>query len=124
MWSNNHFDRYFIGLDRIAERMSTLAQETQKAVSNYPPYNLKKIDDNTAENVEIIIQLAPNVSPDQTIDALYAFTNCEVSVSPNSCVIDDGKPRFIGVKELLNISTENTLNLLKKELEIRKEELL
>ncbi len=85
---------------------------------------IKKIDDNTAENVEIIIQLAPNVSPDQTIDALYAFTNCEVSVSPNSCIIDDGKPRFLGVKELLRISTKNTVGLLKKELEIRKQELL
>ena len=85
---------------------------------------IKKIDDNTAENVEIIIQLAPNVSPDQTIDALYAFTNCEVSISPNACIIDDGKPRFIGVREILKISTENTVALLKKELEIRKEELL
>lgn len=85
---------------------------------------IKKIDDNTAENVEIIIQLAPNVSPDQTIDALYAFTNCEVSVSPNSCIIDEGKPRFLGVKELLKISTKNTVGLLKKELEIRKHELL
>lgn len=85
---------------------------------------IKKIDDNTAENVEIIIQLAPNVSPDQTIDALYAFTNCEVSISPNSCIIDDGKPRFLGVKELLRISTVNTVGLLKKELEIRKQELL
>ncbi len=85
---------------------------------------IKKIDDNTAEFVEIIIQLAPNVSPDQTIDALYAFTNCEISVSPNACIIDDGKPRFIGVREILKISTENTVTLLKKELEIRKEELL
>ncbi|MCD4731583.1 MAG: DNA gyrase/topoisomerase IV subunit A [Bacteroidales bacterium] len=85
---------------------------------------IKKIDDNTAEFVEIIIQLAPNVSPDQTIDALYAFTNCEVSISPNSCIIDNGKPRFIGVREILKTSTENTVALLKKELEIRKEELL
>ncbi len=85
---------------------------------------IKKIDDNTAENVEIIVQLAPNVSPDQTIDALYAFTDCEVSVSPNSCVIDDGKPRFLGVREILRISADNTVRLLKSELEIRKEELL
>lgn len=85
---------------------------------------IKKIDDNTAENVEIIIQLAPNVSPDQTMDALYAFTSCEVSISPNACIIDDVKPRFIGVREILKISTENTVTLLKKELEIRKEELL
>ncbi|MCD4665581.1 MAG: DNA gyrase/topoisomerase IV subunit A [Bacteroidales bacterium] len=85
---------------------------------------IKKIDDNTAENVEIIIQLASNVSPDQTIDALYAFSNCEVSISPNSCVIDDAKPRFTGIKEILKVSTDNTLALLKKELEIRKAELL
>lgn len=84
---------------------------------------LKKIDDNTAENVEILIHLATGVSPDQTIDALYAFTNCEVSISPNSCIIDDGKPKFLGVKEILRISTDRTLALLKKELEIRKSEL-
>jgi len=85
---------------------------------------IKKIDDNTAENVEIIIHLAANVSPDQTIDALYAFTNCEISLAPNSCVIDDGKPSFTGVKEILKVSTNNTLALLKKELEIKKAELL
>ncbi len=84
---------------------------------------IKKIDDNTAEKVEIIIHLASGTSPDQTIDALYAFTNCEMSISPNSCIIDDGKPRFIGVKEILEISTDSTVNLLKTELEIRKSEL-
>lgn len=84
---------------------------------------IRKIDDNTAENVEILIHLAPNVSPDQTIDALYAFTSCEVPVSPNACVIDEGKPRFIGVNEILKISTDNTVALLKDELEIRKQEL-
>ncbi|MCF8368383.1 MAG: DNA gyrase/topoisomerase IV subunit A [Bacteroidales bacterium] len=85
---------------------------------------IRKIDDNTAENVEIIIHLAPNVSPDQTIDALYAFTNCEVSISPNVCVIDSDKPRFLGVSEILQISTDNTVDLLKQELEIRKAELM
>ncbi|GAB4326978.1 MAG: DNA gyrase/topoisomerase IV subunit A [Bacteroidales bacterium] len=84
---------------------------------------IKKIDDNTASQVEIIIHLASGVSPDQTIDALYAFTQCEISISPNTCVIDDGKPRFIGVSEVLRISTENTVALLKKELEIRLAEL-
>lgn len=84
---------------------------------------VKKIDDNTAENVEILIHLATGISPDQTIDALYAFTNCEVSISPNSCIIDDGKPKFLSVKEILRISAERTLALLKKELEIRKSEL-
>jgi topoisomerase-4 subunit A len=85
---------------------------------------IKKIDDNTAENVEIIVHLSPGVSPDQTIDALYAFTNCEVSISPNACIIDSEKPRFIGVKEILRINTDHTVSLLKMELEIRKAELL
>ncbi len=84
---------------------------------------IKKIDDNTSDKVEIQIQLAPGTSPDQTIDALYAFTNCEVSISPNACVIYDGKPQFIGVDEILKISTDSTVNLLKMELEIRKSEL-
>jgi len=84
---------------------------------------IRKIDDNTAENVEIIIHLAPGVSPDQSIDALYAFTNCEVSISPNACVVDGGKPKFLGVDEILRICTQNTLDLLKKELEIRQAEL-
>ncbi len=84
---------------------------------------IRKIDDNTAENVEILIHLAPGVSPDQTIDALYAFTNCEVSISPNSCIIEKGKPRFIGVSEILRTSTDQTVALLKKELEIRMAEL-
>ncbi|NQU33230.1 MAG: DNA gyrase/topoisomerase IV subunit A, partial [Bacteroidetes bacterium] len=84
---------------------------------------IKKIDDNTAENVEIAIQLAPGVSPDQTIDALYAFTNCEVSISPNSCIIIDQKPHFISVKEILKQNTNHTVYLLKSELEIRLREL-
>ncbi len=85
---------------------------------------IKKIDDNTAANVEIIVHLSPGVSPDQTIDALYAFTNCEVSISPNACIIDSERPRFIGVREILKINTDHTVSLLKKELEIRKAELL
>lgn len=84
---------------------------------------IKKIDDNTAENVEIVIHLGAGVSPDQTIDALYAFTHCEVSVSPNACVIHNGKPSFMGVSEMLKYSTQRTMSLLKKELEIRLEEL-
>jgi len=84
---------------------------------------IKKIDDNTAENVEIVIYLAPNVSPDQTIDALYAFTNCEMSISPNSCVILDGRPQFISVKQILRANTDRTIDLLKQELEIRLGEL-
>ncbi len=84
---------------------------------------IKKIDDNTAGKVEIQIQLVPGISPDQTIDALYAFSNCEVSISPNSCVIYKGKPQFLGVDEILKINTNKTVDLLKKELEIRKAEL-
>lgn len=85
---------------------------------------VKRIDDNTAEDVEILIHLASGVSPDKTIDALYAFTDCEVSISPNSCVINDNRPEFTGVKEMLRKSAENTVNLLSMELEIRKAELL
>lgn len=85
---------------------------------------IRKIDDNTARNVEILIHLAPGVSPDTTIDALFAFTDCEVSISPNNCVIQDGKPRFSSVKDILRESTKNTVELLKLELKIRREELL
>lgn len=84
---------------------------------------IKKIDDNTAENVEILVHLAPGVSSDKTIDALYAFTDCEVSISPNACIIENDKPLFIGVSDILKRSTDSTLQLLKLELEIRKSEL-
>ncbi|MDA3906380.1 MAG: DNA gyrase/topoisomerase IV subunit A [Bacteroidales bacterium] len=85
---------------------------------------LKKIDDNTSHEVEIVLHLAPGVSPDQTIDALYAFTDCEVSISPNSCVIVGDKPAFLGVSEILKRSTLQTVELLKKELLIKRGELL
>src|SRR5689334_8353828 len=84
---------------------------------------IKKVTDNTAADVEIIVDLAPGISPDITIDALYAFTDCEVSISPNACVIVDHKPRFLGVSELLKISVDNTRELLKRELEIKLKEL-
>ncbi|MCD6202173.1 MAG: DNA gyrase/topoisomerase IV subunit A [Bacteroidales bacterium] len=84
---------------------------------------IKKIDDNTAEHVEVVIHLAPGVSPDKTIDALYAFTDCETSISPNACIIDSDRPRFLGVKEILRLSAEQTKYLLGHELEIRKQEL-
>ncbi len=84
---------------------------------------IKKVIDNTAKDVEIEIQLAPGVSPDITIDALYAFTDCEISISPNACVIVDEKPVFIDVNELLRHSVEHTRFLLNRELEIRKAEL-
>ncbi len=84
---------------------------------------IKKVTDNTAAEVEIQVDLAPGISPDITIDALYAFTDCEVSISPNACVIIENKPRFLGVHELLKVSTDNTKDLLKRELEIRLAEL-
>jgi topoisomerase IV subunit A len=84
---------------------------------------IRKIEDNTAEKVEILIHLAPGVSPDQTIDALYAFTTCEISLSPNCCVIENDRPRFLSVKEILDNCTDNTVNLLKLELNIRCNEL-
>ena len=80
---------------------------------------IKKIDDNTSSKVEILIHLPSGISPDKTIDALYAFTNCEVSISPLSCIIENNKPCFLGVSEILIKSTDNTVNILKKELEIR-----
>jgi topoisomerase-4 subunit A len=85
---------------------------------------IKKVIDNTAKDVEIQIQLAPGISPDVTIDALYAFTDCEVSISPNACVIIDDKPHFMGVQEILRVSTNQTVDLLRQELEIRKGELM
>tara|TARA_B100000787_G_scaffold161346_1_gene141101 strand:- start:14715 stop:17381 length:2667 start_codon:yes stop_codon:yes gene_type:complete len=84
---------------------------------------IKKIEDNTAANVEILVHLPPNISPDKTIDALFAFTNCENSISPLCCIIDDNKPRFIGVTEMLKTSTDYTIHLLKRELEIQLYEL-
>ena len=84
---------------------------------------VKKVEDNTSENVEILIHLQPGISPDKTIDALYAFTNCEMSISPNACIIEAEKPRFVGVSETLKISTHQTLALLKRELEIEQFEL-
>lgn len=84
---------------------------------------VKKVEDNTAEFVEILIHLPPGVSPDKMIDALYAFTDCEVSISPNAGIIEDDSPKFVGANEMLRVSTFRTLDLLKLELEIRKGEL-
>ena len=85
---------------------------------------IKKVVDNTAKDVEIQIQLAPGVSPDVTIDALYAFTDCEVSISPNACVIIEDKPVFLTVNRILEYNTKQTKELLRRELEIRRGELL
>ena len=84
---------------------------------------IRKIEDNTAANVEILIHLPNGISPDKTIDALYAFTACETSISPLGCVIIDHKPHFIGVSDMLRISTDTTVQILKKELEVKLHEL-
>lgn len=84
---------------------------------------IKRVVDNTAKDVEILIELPTGVSPDVTIDALYAFTDCEISISPNCCLIIDEKPHFMGVNEILRLSTKNTVHLLKRELEIKLGEL-
>ena len=84
---------------------------------------IRKVEDNTAQKVEIIVHVAPDESTDKTIDALYAFTDCEVSISPNSCVIYEDKPHFLGVSEILRRSAEHTKALLKQELEIKLDEL-
>ena len=84
---------------------------------------IKKIDDNTAAKVEILVHLHPGISTDQMIDALYAFTDCEIPISPNACVIEDEKPQFLGVSDMLKSSASNTVELLKRELEIRLQEL-
>jgi len=97
--------------------------ESILAANDKGKIKIRKIDDNTAAEVEILIHLAPGVSPDTTMDALYAFTDCEVSISPNSCVIESGKPRFMGVSEILKVNTQRTVDLLRMELEIRKHEL-
>lgn len=85
---------------------------------------IKKVIDNTAKDVEVVVTLAPGISPDVTIDALYAFTDCEVSISPNACVIVEDKPMFLTVTDILTINTNQSVDLLKRELEIKKAELL
>ena len=84
---------------------------------------IRKVDDNTASEVEILVHLAPGVSSDKTIDALYAFTDCEVSISPNCCIIQDNKPHFLRVSDVLKYNVDTTLELLKLELKIQRGEL-
>src|ERR1700739_3343950 len=103
---------------------STQLMESIVKANDQGKIKIKKVTDHTAAAVEIIIELAPGISPDITIDALYAFTDCEVSISPNACVIVEDKPTFLGAQELLRISVDNTKELLKKELDIRLAELM
>ncbi len=100
---------------------STLIDSILKA-NDKGKIKIKKIEDNTSSEVEILVHLPGNISPDKSIDALYAFTNCEISISPLSCIIIDNKPAFLGVSEILRRSTDHTLSLLKSELEIKLEE--
>ena len=102
---------------------ATLIDSILKAVEK-GKIKAKKVDDNTSDKVEIIVQLTPGVSSDKTIDALYAFTDCEISISPNCCVIDDKMPKFLTVSNVLRLSVDNTKDLIRKELEIRRGELL
>lgn len=102
---------------------STLIDSILKSVEK-GKIKVRKVDDNTSAQVEILVHLAPGVSSDKTLDALYAFTDCEISISPNCCVIDDQKPHFLTVSDVLKKSVNNTMNLLRMELEIRKGELL
>jgi topoisomerase IV subunit A len=102
---------------------TTQVMESIVKANDQGKIKIKKVTDNTAAEVEILIDLAPGISPDITIDALYAFTDCEVSVSPNACVIVDQKPVFMGVQQLLKLSADQTKELLKRELEIKLGEL-
>ena len=101
---------------------TTLIESILKAAEK-GKIKIRKVDDNTSAQVEIQVHLAPGVSSDKTLDALYAFTDCEVSISPNCCVIDDNKPHFLTVSDVLRKSVDNTMALIRKELEIRKGEL-
>lgn len=120
----NKLDKKSLVINEVpyGKTTSSLIESILKA-NDKGKIKIKKIDDNTAENVEIIIEVASGVSLDKTIDALYAFTDCEIPVSPNSCIISNDKPQFLGVSEILRISVQNTIDLLKKELEIRLGEL-
>src|SRR5574344_205124 len=102
---------------------ATLIDSILKAVEK-GKIKARKVEDNTAAHVEILVHLTPGVSSDKTLDALYAFSDCEISISPNCCVIDNDRPQFLTVSDVLRRSVDNTLSLLKQELEIRKNELL
>ena len=107
----------------FSKTSETLQDSIVKAVEK-GKIKAKKVEDLTAANVEIQVHLAPGVSSDKTIDALYAFTDCEISISPNCCVIEDNKPQFLTVSDVLRHSTDRTKDLIRQELEIRKNELL
>ena len=106
----------------FSKTTSTLIDSILKAIEK-GKIKAKKVDDNTAAEVEIQVHLAPGVSSDKTIDALYAFSDCEINISPNCCVIEDNKPCFLTVSDVLRHSTDSTMGLLRRELQIRQSEL-
>ncbi|NTW33506.1 MAG: DNA gyrase/topoisomerase IV subunit A [Bacteroidetes bacterium] len=121
----NQLDKKTLVINDIPYGCTTTSLiESIVAANEKGKIKIKKIEDNTAELVEILVYLIPGVSPDQTIDALYAFTDCEISISPNACVIENDRPRFLTVKEILDVCTDNTVHLLKLELEIKMQELM
>lgn len=107
----------------FSKTTSTLIDSITKAIEK-GKIKARKIDDNTAAEVEIQVHLAPGISSDKTIDALYAFTDCEINISPNCCVIEDNKPCFLSVSEVLRHAVDRTLALLRMELQIRRDELM
>ena len=107
----------------FSKNTTTLIESILKAIDK-GKIKAKKVDDNTAAEVEILVHLAPGISLDKTIDALYAFSDCEINISPNCCVIEDNKPCFLTISEVLKHSVDSTMGLLRKELMIRKDELL
>ena len=106
----------------FSKNTSTLIDSILKAIEK-SKIKAKKVEDNTAAEAEILVHLAPGASSDKTIDALYAFSDCEINISPNCCVIEDNKPKFLTVSDVLRSSVDFTKSLLRKELEIRKHEL-
>lgn len=107
----------------FSKNTTTLIDSILRAVEK-GKIKAKRVDDNTAAEVEILVHLAPGISSDKTIDALYAFSDCEINISPNCCVIEDNKPRFLTVSEVLRHSVDSTMGLLRRELQIRRSELL
>lgn len=120
----NQVDKKTLAITEIpfATTTSSLIDSILKA-NDKGKIKIKKVEDNTAQDVEIIIHLATGISPDKTIDALYSFSDCEISISPNACVIANDRPVFMAVSEILQICTQQTLDLLRRELEIRLAEL-
>ncbi len=119
------FDKKTLVIDEIPHGTTTssLIDSIVKA-NDKGKIKIRKIEDNTADKAEIVIHLHPGISPDKTIDALYAFSDCEIGISPNAAIIENDKPRFVGVNEMLEISTHQTVELLKLELEIKRSELM